>query len=94
LGQPTTNGANSTHHLLPTLEDSASAFPASATVAERRAESKLGLELQQGLVGVIKHIVQGYWYVTWMSNITFIVGVMLILMAAVSSLILQEDTSS
>lgn len=94
IGQPTTNGTTSTNNLSPFFASSASSSPASSTVAERRAESKLGLELQQGLVGIIKQIAQGYWYVTWMSNITFILGVALILMSAISALALQEDTAS
>ena len=93
LGHPT-NGTTPTHNLLPGLEVSASAFPVSSGVAGRRAESKLGLELQQGLVGVIKQIAQSYWYVMWMSNVTFILGVVLILMSAISSLALQQDTAS
>jgi hypothetical protein len=92
LEQPTTNGANSNHHLPSVLEVSASAPSATAAATERRAESKL--ELQQGLVGIIKQIAQSYWYITWMSNITFILGVVLILLSAISSLILQEDTAS
>jgi hypothetical protein len=94
LGHPIANGATSTNHLSPFFEASASASPASATASERRAESKLGLELQQGLVGIIQQIAQGYWYVTWMYNITFILGVVLILMSAVSSLVLQQDAAS
>jgi hypothetical protein len=92
LGQPTTNGASSNHHLPSLLEVSASVPPIAA--AERRAESRMEMELQQGLVGIIKQIAQSYWYVTWMSNITFILGVVLILLSAISSLVLQEDTAS
>lgn len=83
------------------LEQEASATDGGTASGDEQPESSsagtslyLRVELQKGLVKVIKQIDRGYTQVMWMYSVTFLLGIVLVLTAVFASLILNENVSA